>query len=202
MRNDPVSSKSGASSGDAGISSSKAGVTTVLSHRNRGLYQIVDPNGQVVLGRDFDASLDSAETARRGTTEPSSSYPRDRRAMTPSPSTASSNVIALVASKAAGALALMRSITDWRPEPGDELAGEIVGMRPRIGPYGEGKQLLVKTAEGKTYAVWVTPWIGDQLRAYKAETGDGFGIVFLGKETSRSGARYNSYELVVERAAR
>ena len=88
----------------------------------------------------------------------------------------------------------------WQPEPGESLIGQITGSQKASGQYGENYQMLVKDETGQTYAVWLTPWLKDNLKAQDAEQGDLIALTFLGKRQSPSGRTYNGYSLTVEKA--
>ena len=88
----------------------------------------------------------------------------------------------------------------WQPEPGEALIGQITGSQKASGQYGENYQMLVKDETGQTYAVWLTPWLKENLRVQGAEQGDLIALTFLGKRQSPSGRMYNGYSLTVEKA--
>jgi hypothetical protein len=96
-------------------------------------------------------------------------------------------------------LAEMQSLTFWRPEPGDTLAGTLVGLRPAVGPYGVGHHLVVKAEDGTT-TLWLTGYLKAQLEAFHAEPGDLVAIRYDGRGTSARGTQYNRYEVLVEKA--
>lgn len=96
----------------------------------------------------------------------------------------------------------MQEIRFWRPEPGDILAGEICGLKPQTGPFGQGYLLLVRQESGEIVSLWLTAYLKAQLESYKAQPGDVVGIRYLGRGTSKTGKQYNRYEVVVELSAR
>jgi hypothetical protein len=86
----------------------------------------------------------------------------------------------------------------WQPNTNDSLIGELVGLQKAIGPYGENHQALVKDGEGSVFAVWLTQWLKDTLRAQGAKQGYLIALTFLGKKQSSTGHTYNAYSLIVD----
>ncbi|NOU42913.1 MAG: hypothetical protein HOO87_04995 [Methyloglobulus sp.] len=82
---------------------------------------------------------------------------------------------------------------------GESLAGVIMGSQKASGAYGQGTQAIVKDADGKTWAVWLTTWLSENFKAQGAEIGDLCCITFLGKKVGGFGKTYNAYSLVVEK---
>ncbi|MBK1619988.1 hypothetical protein CKO42_16380 [Lamprobacter modestohalophilus] len=92
---------------------------------------------------------------------------------------------------------LTRTITVWKPEPGDTLEGAIVGSRKESGPFGPQHQALIQTPDGSVVAVWLTAWLLERLRAEDAEIGSLVALTFHGQETTKTGKRYNRMTVVV-----
>ena len=95
-----------------------------------------------------------------------------------------------------------KPIEEWQPIAGDALIGQIVGIRPAVGTYGESLQVLVKDEAGNITAAWLTQWLKENLRAQGAGEGDLIALTFLGKKTSPSNRSYNAYSVIVERIDR
>ena len=92
-----------------------------------------------------------------------------------------------------------QSINHWKPEPGDTLLGTLRGLKPAQGPFGQGHMLLVETADGKLWGMWLTAYLKAELEAQHARPSTLVSIKYLGKGTSkRSGKTYNRYEVVVQ----
>jgi hypothetical protein len=87
----------------------------------------------------------------------------------------------------------------WQPQPGDCLAGVLIGWTKAHGAYGEGYQILIQDENGTVTAAWLTSWLKDNLRAQGADRGDLVAITFLGKKLSPAGRPYNAYSLVVDK---
>jgi len=49
-----------------------------------------------------------------------------------------------------------KTIEEWQPIVGDALIGQIVGIRPAVGTYGESLQALVKDEAGNMPVAWLT----------------------------------------------
>ena len=95
-----------------------------------------------------------------------------------------------------------RPSEEWQPVAGDALIGQIVGIRPAVGTYGENLQVLVKDEVGNITAAWLTQWLKENLRAHEAGEGDLIALTFLGKKTSPSNRSYNAYSVIVDRIDR
>jgi hypothetical protein len=95
-----------------------------------------------------------------------------------------------------------KPIEAWQPVAGDALIGQIVGIRPAVGTYGENLQVLVKEEAGNITAAWLTQWLKENLRAQGAGEGDLIALTFLGKKTSPSNRSYNAYSVMVDRIDR
>jgi len=50
------------------------------------------------------------------------------------------------------ALAARVAVSEWRPKPGDTLAGTLVGVEEVMGPFGPGHKLVIETPPGQCYA--------------------------------------------------
>jgi len=87
----------------------------------------------------------------------------------------------------------------WQPQPGDCLAGVMIGWTKAVGVYGENYQILIQDENGTVTATWLTAWLKDNLRAQGADRGDSVAITFLGKKLSPAGRPYNSYSLAVDK---
>jgi len=92
---------------------------------------------------------------------------------------------------------LNAEVTVWKPTPGETLEGVIIGSRKVAGPFGEQTQALVQTPDGAVMAVWLTPWLLEQLRAQAAELGDLLSLTFHGKEQGARGTAYNRMSVTV-----
>jgi len=89
------------------------------------------------------------------------------------------------------------AVDTWHPKPGDVLEGVIAGSRQATGPFGPQQQMLVRTPNGATIAVWLTKWLIGALRAQNAELGDLVSVTFHGRGTSRTGAQFNRLSVTV-----
>ena len=87
----------------------------------------------------------------------------------------------------------------WQPEPGETLAGVMIGWQKAVGTYGENYQILIRDETDKVTAAWLTPWLKENLRSQDAEQGDLVAITFLGKKKSPAGREYNAYALAVDK---
>ncbi len=85
----------------------------------------------------------------------------------------------------------------WKPAPGDTLEGIITSSRKVSGPVGEQSQVIVQTPDGAVVAVWLTPWLLEQLRANAAELGDLVSLTFHGKEQGARGQSFNRMSVTV-----
>jgi hypothetical protein len=95
--------------------------------------------------------------------------------------------------------AAQRAQTDeWKPRPGETLAGVLVGVEEACGPYGDGKMLIVQDENGRLVVLWLTAWLRENLRAKGANMGDLLAITFKGKQRGQSGREFNAYDLIVE----
>lgn len=95
---------------------------------------------------------------------------------------------------------MRRAQTDeWKPRPGETLAGILVGAEEACGPYGDGEMLIVQDESGRLVRLWLTLWLWENLRAKGAKTGDLLAITYKGKQRGQSGREFNAYDLVVER---
>ena len=94
--------------------------------------------------------------------------------------------------------AALAEVPVWKPEPGEILEGVIVGWREVDGPYGLQWQAVTQTVmDGRMSAVWLNPWLKDELKRLGARRGDLMSLSFLGRETSRRGSAYNRYTLAI-----
>jgi hypothetical protein len=69
------------------------------------------------------------------------------------------------------ALSAAQEVVFWRPEPGDTLVGELIGLKAATGPFGAGYQLIVRAQAG-TYSLWLTGYLKSQIESYQAIPGD------------------------------
>jgi hypothetical protein len=87
----------------------------------------------------------------------------------------------------------------WQPQPGDCLAGVMIGWTKAVDTYGENYQILIQDENDTVTATWLTAWLKENLRAQGADRGDLVAITFLGKKLSPAGRPYNAYSLVVDK---
>jgi hypothetical protein len=94
----------------------------------------------------------------------------------------------------------------WRPEAGDELVGEIVGMNTRD---GDGERdaydiITVLEPDGSLSAFHAFHSVAKSLIAEQGpRAGDKIGVRYMGQETSKSSGReYHSYRMVLDRGGR
>ena len=93
-------------------------------------------------------------------------------------------------------------VETWKPEPGEQLAGVIVGSRMSLNPFGQSQQqAIVQTPEGRTVAVWLSAWMLAQFQDKRAEKGDLVVISYLGKKQSNRGTTYGQYSIEIEKVA-
>jgi hypothetical protein len=89
----------------------------------------------------------------------------------------------------------------WRPEPGDALAGEIVGFRTaHTTSLGEQKLLMLRADDGAARAIWVDHWLRFAMRAHDAKEGDLIALTFLGWFAMDRGHDCGAYSIIVEHA--
>lgn len=103
----------------------------------------------------------------------------------------------------------MKSITErldsfaeaWRPEPGDKLVGVIVDLDERVSQYDEDGYpiLVVETDDGQEFAFHAFHTVArNELAKQRPAVGDRVGVAYHGKKDGRN---YESYRIIVERAA-
>lgn len=87
----------------------------------------------------------------------------------------------------------------WKPEPNEQLIGEIIGHQKATGAFGLQPQMLVRTEEGDVIAVWLNQWLLTALQNQGAEEGDLLALTFNGTKESPRGSKYHSYSLVIDK---
>ena len=92
------------------------------------------------------------------------------------------------------ALAARVAVSEWRPEPGDTLAGTLAEV---LGPFGPGHKLVIETPSGPVLC-WASNYIKQEVRRMNARIGDLIAIKFDGKAESVRGAEYNRYYIAVD----
>jgi len=92
-----------------------------------------------------------------------------------------------------------QSISHWKPDAGDMLAGIIKGGGTFQHPlYGEQRTMLVEQEDGTLTSVIITKYIGEGLRQQNATIGSLVCVTFHGQEKSKTGHTFNRYSLVVD----
>jgi len=95
------------------------------------------------------------------------------------------------------ALAARVAVSEWRPEPGETLAGTLVGVEEVMGPFGPGHKLVIETHSGPVLC-WASNYIKQEVRRMNARIGDLIAIKFDGKAESVRGTEYNRYYIAVD----
>lgn len=82
----------------------------------------------------------------------------------------------------------------WRPEPGDEIAGEIVGLSETKGDYEAYPVVTIRTEDGVFDVHCFHTVLKGQIAEKQPRIGDLIGIKYFGKkEPKRGGSSYEHY---------
>jgi len=95
------------------------------------------------------------------------------------------------------ALSARVAAREWRPEPGETLAGTMVGVEEVMGPFGPGHKLVIETPSD-TVLCWATGYIKQEVTRMHARTGDLIAIRFDGKDVSARGTSFNRYYIAID----
>jgi hypothetical protein len=92
----------------------------------------------------------------------------------------------------------------WQPKPGDRLIGVFVGIKRHVGPKGLDSQVLLRDEAGKFTAIWLNPWLKENIQAYGLQPRarkkwDLMVVTFLGQRPDPDGCSYNAYSLIVDK---
>jgi hypothetical protein len=92
----------------------------------------------------------------------------------------------------------------WRPNPGDMLVGEVVGLSSRDGGFGEYPIVVVRqgpTVETELAFHAIHAVAQHELAAQKPQIGERVAIKYLGRREAASGKPYHSYKIAIDRPA-
>lgn len=79
----------------------------------------------------------------------------------------------------------------WKPEPGDAIIGEVVGISTRDAGWGPYRLLTIKRDDGTSIAVHAFhDVLKQELAAIKPQIGHRIGIKYLGKPAGKNYAHY------------
>jgi hypothetical protein len=90
----------------------------------------------------------------------------------------------------------------WRPEPGDKLVGEVVGVSERTGGYGSYPIVTLRCEDGEEVAIHAFRTVlASRLADVKPRIGEQLGVKYEG-EIDGGERRYHSYKLAIDRPER
>lgn len=91
----------------------------------------------------------------------------------------------------------------WRPEPGDQVVGIVLGTEERTGDYGPYPVVIIEEGEdggGDLVAVHCFHSVlRNEVEANDLQAGDRIGIAYRGKRQGGK-AEYENYRVIVEKA--
>lgn len=75
-----------------------------------------------------------------------------------------------------------KAYSQWQPEPGDVIAGVVVGIREFISKFGKGKAADIRCeGDGVVRAVLLKTVLKNEFEKQGVEVGDEVGIKYIGK---------------------
>jgi hypothetical protein len=94
---------------------------------------------------------------------------------------------------------LDREVESWRPEnDGDQVRGTVIKLDERDGLYGTTPVVTVATPDDRHVSIFGGRTVlKNKIDEAGLEVGDLFGVRYLGKKESASGATYHDYNVVV-----
>lgn len=86
----------------------------------------------------------------------------------------------------------------WRPDPGDKLSGEVVGIGERAGEYGSYPIVTLRRDDGEELALHAFHSVlASELAALRPKLGDRLAVRYDGKKQTRTGTgSYHGYKVV------
>lgn len=101
---------------------------------------------------------------------------------------------------------LRQEVEGWRPEPNDEVFGQVVSISEREGDYDPYPYIEIDDEDsGKIIGVHAFHTVlKNEIAAKKPQVGDTLGIVYLGKQTSKrvnaqgKSSEFEAYRVVHE----
>lgn len=85
----------------------------------------------------------------------------------------------------------------WRPDPGDRVVGEVVGITERQGEYEPYPIVTVRRDDGKEFAIHAFHTVlAGELARLQPKLGDRIAVKYTGRKEGRSGTSYHAYRAV------
>jgi hypothetical protein len=86
----------------------------------------------------------------------------------------------------------------WKPEVGDKLVGEVIGVEQRNGEYGSYPIVVVMTEDGSEFAFHGFHTVAkNELAKQRPEVGDKIAIKYFGRTEDDRG--YERYRILVDK---
>jgi hypothetical protein len=90
---------------------------------------------------------------------------------------------------------LNADVEGWRPEPGDQVLGTVIGVDTREGDYGPYPYIEVEANDGSYIGVHgFHTVLKNELARIEPQVGDTLGIKYFGKVPTKPGSKFDSFE--------
>jgi len=88
----------------------------------------------------------------------------------------------------------------WRPQPGDKLVGEIVGISERTGQFEAYPIITVRQDDGTERAWHAFHTVAaSELAKQRPKVGERIGVKYTGQRAGQGGTSYHAYKVQVDR---